>query len=455
MTPSLIAAIRFGYGPSAAYPGPSDAAGLLAALTREDLGARAYPVPSFAAMQPDLVAFQEARRDRNKGMDPARGERFKRARNVLVAANREALRARLLRAVMSPEGFRERLVAFWADHFTVRDKRMPFSNLPSVHVEDAIRPHVAGRFAEMLTAATVHPAMLAYLDQDRAVGPASPGGKRQGRGLNENLAREVLELHSLGVEGAYTQADVRQFAELLTGLTFNFRKGPLFRPNMAEPGAETVLGEVYGGEDRARIEDIHAALEDIAAHPATARHIARKLAVHFISDTPPGDLVETMARAYTDNDGALMAVYAAMLGHPAAWAPVGAKLRQPWDFVIAALRATGTTEARLLALRRQDIRRFIAEPLAQMGQPFQQPPGPDGWPEEAAAWINPPGLAARLTWARNIGKLHDAPLPDPGALMALTLGDGASRSLVQAVPRAESEAAAVALILSSPDFNRR
>ncbi|GKY87787.1 DUF1800 domain-containing protein [Sinisalibacter aestuarii] len=454
MSSATIAAIRFGYGLSAGQPAPGDAGALSAALAAPDAMAARFPVTGMAGVFPLIREYNQARRASRQD-EPGGEDRFQAARRNLRLTMLEGLRAQLMRAVLAPDGMRERLHAFWSDHFTVRAKGVRFIAAPSAFAEDAIRPHITGSFPAMLRAAVTHPAMLAYLDQNRSIGPDSPAGQRQGAGLNENLAREVLELHTLGVDGGYAQGDVTQFAELLTGLTFDVQEGFLFRPRWAEPGAETVLGTRYGGAERARLDEVFAALDDIALHPATARHLARKLAVHFVSDRPDPDLVATLAAAYTAGGGALMPVYEALLAHPAAWVLPFAKARQPWDFMVASLRALGATEAALAGLGYPELRKGIRQPLAHMGQPYQAPPGPDGWPEEAEAWITPPALAERIGWAMALAGEYSAALPDPRAFVETALGGTASETLLGAVRAAESREAAVALVLASAEFNRR
>ncbi|CAM5394543.1 hypothetical protein FALB51S_02097 [Frigidibacter albus] len=365
-----------------------------------------------------------------------------------------ARRLTLARAVDAQIGFRERLLQFWTDHFTARPRGPDMGPMAQVFAEEAIRPHLAGRFADMLKAADTHPLMLVYLDQTVSVGPNSQAG-RKGGGLNENLAREMLELHTLGVGGSYGQADVRQLALLLTGLFWTYRAGWAFDPTRAEPGAETVLGESYGGAVPADVSEIHAALEDLALHPDTGRHLAWKLAVHFTSDDPDAGMVEDMAAAYARGGGALMPVYAAMLDHPAAWETFGAKTRQPQDFLVAALRSLGVSGAQVAQLAPGAVNNHLLGPLRRMGQPFAGPPGPDGWPEAASSWITPQGLAARIDWAMTAPRHWTRPLPDPRHLLRAALDDAAGERLVWAVGRAETAAEGAGLVLASPDFNRR
>lgn len=443
-----VAAIRWGYGfrPGEAAPAATaDAmvAGLAAAeVTR-------VAVPSIA----DLYAAIETQRAARQAQDkvPNGRQMLRAARTALDALRRPLLQRRIAEPVLSPQGFRERMVTFWADHFTVASKGLHLQALAPHFVETAIRPHVGDRFAELLVAAETHPAMLLYLNQSMSIGPNSPAGAGK-RGLNENLARETLELHTLGVKAGYTQADVRELAELLTGFTVEDGVGTVFRPRRAEPGAETILGKTYGG-DRPSAEDAKAALADLAVHPATARHIAEKLVVHFISDTPDAGHVGQVAEAWTGSGGDLPVVYRALLDHPSAWAPGFTKARQPFDFLIALLRAFGAGAPGPLQ-DMESLGRLAEKQLAELGQKLLDPPGPNGWPEEADAWITPQGLAARVTVARQHARTAGAGL-DPRAFLDATLRDAAGPELSFAVSAAEQKWEGILLTLLSPEFNRR
>lgn len=444
MTPTL-AAIRFGMGLPAS-PVMQTPAAMLAALAGPDHAAVDWPGNGLAQVLPLYRAAASARRAARQGDVEKVAYRLN-----LRAAQEQALhgvQTDFARAVASRDGFRERLVRFWADHFTVEAKFLIDVGLPGAMVEDAIRPHIAGRFADMLRAATLHPAMLLYLDQVKSVGPNSRMGARKGAGLNENLAREVIDLHTLGVGGAYTQADVRGAAEVLTGATVTPEDGFVFKPDWAEPGAAQVLGRSYAGEGR-----IVALLDDLAMHEDTGRHLARKLAVHFVSDTPDEGMVADMAAAYAGS-GVLLDVYAAMLQHPVAWGVATVKARQPFDFLVAALRALDVPADKIMAMGRGEFRKRIILPLRGMGQEWGKPGGPDGWEEAAEMWINAEGLAARITWAMEVpGRL--GPLPDPRVLVTTALGDHASERLIWAAAAAESPREGVGLILASAEFNRR
>lgn len=448
---SELAAIRLGYGLSPIIASPADPQALL------DTIANAAPEADDIRM-PEASEFQLALREARKN-DADNGTRT--AREVDLQGTRRgilALRQRIARAVGDPGGFGERLVQFWSDHFTVRAGNSIEAVQAAAFVTEAIRPHINGRFVDMMYAAETHPRMLIYLDQRSSVGPNSRISQRRPErnlGLNENLAREMIELHSLGVGADYTQTDVRELAELLTGLTFDPKSEANFDPNRAEPGSETVLGFTYGSEDRARIEDIRAVINDLAAHEATAGHLARKMAVHFVADDPPKALVDRLKQAFIDSGGDLFAMNRTLAEAPELASTFRQKVRQPFDFMVASLRAVGFDRERVMDLEQGVMRRQLRIGLITMGQPWGLPRGPDGWPEAAEAWATPQGIAARTDWAiRELPKLRED-LPDPRTLMTAALGSTASESLQWAVPKAESAREGIAIVLASSDFNRR
>lgn len=451
-TNQTLAAFRFGFGLPLPDGATADPVAMLAALGGPDAMAATYPGPRYAdlAQQMDIAAdmLRASRRSEGEARETARTS-YRTAVAELQGVALIAAKTTIARALDAPDGLRERLAQFWADHFTTIARSRDTAPMPSAMVEEAIRPHLNGRFADMLKSVVQHPAMLLYLDQTRSFGPNSRFGQRRNKGLNENLARELLELHSVG--GGYTQADVTQMAELLTGLTLG-KNGPTFDKRRAEPGAETVLGKAYGGDT---LTPLLQALDDLSQHPLTAAHMARKLAVHFVSDTPDPDLVSSLDVAWRTSGGDLMAVSTALLTHPAAWAPGQGKARQPYDFIVAALRALGLTGADVMRMGEGPFRRMILQPMEAMGQPWQSAPGPDGWPEAAAHWITPEGMASRITWAMEVpGRLVN-PLPNPVALMNRSLGSMASARLAWAVPKSENIREAVGLVFASPEFNRR
>lgn len=451
--PITTAAFRFGYGlplPSGAGVTPE---AMLAGLAGPDRMVADYPVPGMAQVLPLLQMAARGRKARRK-MPQVQlpDDIFARAVSQAEEVADRAARSIMARAVDGGDGFRERLSAFWFDHFTVKSRNKPEQVIVEAFVTDAIRPHLAGRFPDLLTAAVLHPAMLVYLDQVASVGPGSAYGKRKGRGLNENLAREVIELHTMGVGAGYDQHDVGQMAELLSGLDATAEEGFVFRPNRAEPGAERVLGRDYDGPGLAPIREV---LHDLGLRPETAAHLSRKLAAHFIADEPDPELVAAMAETWLATGGDLMRVYAVMLDHPSAWAWPFRKARQPFDFVVAACRALGVDGARIMRMDGKLFRQALIRPMTLMGQGWRQPNGPDGWAEEIGAWITPQGMAARIGWAMRMPQRLTGDLPDPRAFVSHALGGAADEAVTWAVVRAPTVQEGVGIVLASPAFNRR
>ncbi|WP_054006912.1 DUF1800 domain-containing protein [Cypionkella psychrotolerans] len=445
-----LAAIRFGYGLPQPKGAPASAEAVLEMLAGPDEAMQTWPIRNSADLVPNI---QQLRQIQKAGKKPAakNPKRDALLQDFSTAAEAASV-ITFARALDSADGFRERLTTFWADHFSVIAKRQLEALFPYALVDDAIRPHLTGNFADMLTAATLHPAMLSYLDQSSSVGPNSHFGKNQNKGLNENLAREVIELHSMGVGANYSQTDVTEMAKILAGLTMNADLLMEFQPRRAEPGPRELLGKTY---DAPGMDNIHAALRDLALQPATGQHLARKLAVHFVSDTPDADLVKAIAAAYNGSGGDLMVTYTALLGHPAAWVGTTEKARQPFDFMVASLRALGVTGEQLQQMPYKQFRGQVLAPMAGMGQPFKRPAGPNGFEEAAEEWITPQGLARRITWAMRVPPRLAEPLPDPVALAQSCLADRASEPLLWGAARAEDITQGVGLVLASAEFNRR
>ena len=254
----------------------------------------------------------------------------------------EESKARLDGALAAGAGFVERLVWFWSNHFCVSADKGGVRPLCGAYEREAIRPYVTGKFADMLVAVESHPAMLLYLDNARSIGPNSFAGLRRNKGLNENLAREILELHTLGVRTGYSQDDVTNFAKVITGWSIvPPRQSPdrggefTFNPRMHEPGVQWVIGRDY--EDRG-FEQGRELLLALAKSPYTANHIARKLASHFVADDPPRSLVDSLAARFVHTKGDLKEISKALVTAPEAWDTAPTKLRRPSDWVISALR---------------------------------------------------------------------------------------------------------------------
>lgn len=450
---------RFGYGLSPEIPAPQSVDAMLRGIAGIDQMRLDHPLPSFRDLQDKLVLRRRFRGFARKNPDTDEGKAAdKKQQDIYRAARDDWTRGFLqiqARRMQTPHGFRERLVAFWADHFTAVGKGGMLRFAAGAYADEAVRPHINGRFSDLLRACVMHPLMLEYLDQNRSAGPGSIIVRRRPRwqGLNENLAREVLELHTLGVGGPYDQNDVRELAELFTGMSRANDYGFVFRRNLAEPGAETVLGKTYG--QGASLQHVEAVLDDLARHPATAAHVARKLAVHFVGDAPSEALISHVTQAFAQSEGDLMQCYAALLEHPDAWAHPAQNIRPPQEFMSAALRAFGLPQQVFRQMEPRDIRQVFHGPLRLMGQPWEDPSGPDGWAENDAAWVTPQGIAARLEWAVSApGKFLGA-LPEPREFAQATLGDSVTEDILFAVNAAETREVALGLVLVSPKFQRR
>jgi uncharacterized protein (DUF1800 family) len=380
-------------------------------------------------------------------------------RKEVQALYRTAVNARAESALVTDAPFVERLVHFWSNHFCVSADNPQTTAFAGAFERDAIRPHVLGRFHDMLVAVEQHPAMLIYLNQATSVGPDSPVAERVAErnpkrklGLNENLGRETMELHTLGVRSGYTQADVTEYSRALTGWTIGgFGPGPAgndspdafeFRPGLHEPGARTILGKRYGepGERQAL-----AVLADFAASPHTADHVAEKLARHFAGDTPPPALVARLSATFVKSGGDLPTIYRALIDAPEAWAPEPLKFKTPWEWTISALRGTG----------RRDLDGInVAGIMNQLGQPVWRPRSPAGWDDIAASWAAPDALLRRVDLAQRLAR-PAAVREDARALGPRLMPGSLSPATAEQVARAESPTSALALLLVSPDFLRR
>ena len=356
-------------------------------------------------------------------------------------------KARIDAALGADLGFVERLVWFWSNHFCISaDKGGGVRALAGAYEREAIRPQVLGHFGDMLLAVESHPAMLLYLDNARSIGPNSIAGINQHKGLNENLAREILELHTLGVRTVYAQEDVTNFAKVITGWTVEpFRQDRAhggeftFNPRLHEPGPQTVIGKVYPDLG---LEQGQLVLADLARHAATARHIAGKLARYFVADQPPQTLVDRLAKSFLDSDGNLKELARALVTAPEAWTATRSKLKPPGEWIVAALRATGVTPP--------DIRP-VMQAHNMLGAPLWRPTAPKGFSADSADWID--GLSERLDVANELAR-RVAGLVDPQGVVDIALGPLATAETRQAIGRAESRPQALALLLMASEFQR-
>ncbi|HUH48779.1 MAG TPA: DUF1800 domain-containing protein [Mycoplana sp.] len=500
-----MAARRFGYGLRPGEIVPRNVDDLIGQVTRGGEEVCPFPYDGIAGRRASFQQFralaEEDRQARKNGTVRKVGDRAVSPFQIgLTAALLRDQHLKVQHAVTSPNGFFERLVSFWSDHFAISAAKVANMRiLVALHEAEALRPNLAGSFEQLLRAAVLHPAMLLYLDQSKSIGPNSPFGKSKGRGLNENLARELIELHTMGAGSGYTQDDVRAAAYVLTGLDYEpWVYETIYRVKRAEPGVHRVLGRGYGGDVRS-LDDVNALIADLAAKPETRRHICRKLVVHFVAEDPPVEIVQAMEMAWERSGGNLVEVYRAMLEHPRSWEQDGQKARQPFDFVVAGLRAldvpadaleplpapvdkaaatdgamaepmgqplaaasvvTSTAETGLVDAPTEDGKVPIrANPLTvgalqNLGQPLWRPPSPAGWDEGISTWITASQLTQRIAWIRRLVKRFGGSA-DPRTLLQAVLADAARDDTIQVVAGAPSRDAGLSFVLASPEFNRR
>jgi uncharacterized protein (DUF1800 family) len=363
----------------------------------------------------------------------------------------EEMSSRFALGFTTDRPFAERLVRFWSNHFTVSSARKKILVYAGDFEREAIRPNIAGTFEDMLFAVVMHPAMQIYLDNWHSIGPNSPVGQRRSKGLNENLGRELMELYTLGVDGGYTQADVIAMAKLLTGWSVykGHRNGFGFYQERHEPGPITLRGKTYGPGWDGSV----AAIRDLARDPATARHIATKLATHFIADDPPKESVSKLERVFNDTNGNLHALSEAVVRDPAAWKPEQKKMRTPVEYVTAAMRLTGWPHGGDNDHQQKHLRRLIAS-LRLMGEVPFAAPSPKGWPDTADAWSGSDGMLDRIEWARDFG----GELPEnvnAAATAEMGLGPLLRPTTKAVMAKASSHREAIALLIVSPEFQRR
>ena len=444
MNATAIAMNRFGLGARPDEPAPADPQRwLLSQFDKyEPLPVPWKPLSRTPVLLDVWNSMQRSVRQAPEGQRSGVREAYLREGSREYQA---AVGARTTSALQTSTPFVERLVHFWSNHFAVSVDKLLIVGLAGSFEADAIRPNVLGRFEDLLLAVVRHPAMLLYLDQAQSTGPTSAMGAR-GRGLNENLAREILELHTLGVRSGYTQEDVMEFARALTGWTLpgdgaasaTFR----FVPALHEPGTRTILGKAYsdGGEGQAR-----AVIHDLVAAPATALHIARKLARHFVADDPPQALVQRLADTFGRTGGDLASVYRELIASPETWQGATVKFKSPWDWSISSLRAIG---------RREMAPMQAANLMVQLGQPVWRPGSPAGYNDIAATWAAPDALMRRVEVAQRLAQ-EAGNAVEPRTLAPIVLPGALSEATAGAIARAESRGMALALLLVSPEFLRR
>jgi uncharacterized protein (DUF1800 family) len=456
---AVIAANRFGLG---ARPGELDRIKRAQPWLLDQLQGPSRPpaalqkLPHSASVLVEAQALRKAQREARRDNEDNDMNYGRWARRHYVGQ----AEARYHHAATTDLPFHDRLVHFWSNHFAVSADKQPLPTVAGLMENEAIRPHVSGRFYDLLLAVETHPAMILYLDNQRSIGPNSTMAARarqrrrnQQVGLNENLAREILELHTLGVDGGYTQNDVTSFAKVITGWSIGGDGGRRqradgepgrfeFREALHEPGAQRVLGQQY---PQPGMKQGEAVLRDLATHPSTARFVCTKLARHFVADAPPAALVERMTTAWLAKDGDLPSVYQALVESAESWNANLSKYKSPHDFVVSTLRA----------FRQEPVRpQFIIGALDLLGQAPWRPGSPEGWPDTAEQWGGADALYKRIEWANTVARLMGGRV-EPVELGDAVLGPMFNPETRKAISRAESRAQGMTLFLASPDFQRR
>ena len=446
---AFIAANRFGLGPR---PGE------LATISRDPRGWIAEQILIVNQVPPELRnlpsseeiirRIQEARLQGPEQLKKMAQQSYRKTLLTEIVGRTQA-------HIRTAQPFRERMVLFWANHFTVSTSKRLIGPSIGAYEREAIRPHVFGRFEDMLLAVTHHPTMLSYLDNNISFGPGSLVGRRRGRGLNENLAREILELHTLGVNGGYTQNDVTEFAKILTGWTHGGtrnkkaikRLGPIhgnfeYQSIFHEPGPKTLLGKRYSENGEQEGVD---ALKDLARHPATANFIAEKLARHFIADDPPAAAVTALETAFRQSGGHLGRLSQTLINLDEVWREPLSKVKTPYELVVSTLRAVAFDDIK---------QRAFAGTFREMGQiPFSAP-SPAGWPDRAKDWMSPESLMRRVEWLRALAARLPRSL-SPDTVADQTIGPVMTARTEEMIAAAPSGEEALALLFASPEFQRR
>ncbi len=420
---------------------------LAQALVKEATKANGSPVPPAAAVTPQPPVANPMQPTEMAPKTTA-GIADVRPAQIRRDALNEELAARIERAIATDSALVERLALFWSNHFCVSSAKGPVRGLAGGYEREAVRPHVLGRFADMLRAVESHPAMLIFLDNQVSIGPNSKAGKNRGKGLNENLAREILELHTLGVNGGYAQDDVTNLARLLTGWTVgqaNVEQSEpgkfFFAAPRHEPGQWAVAGKRYGDEGQRSAEK---ALDDLARHPSTARHIATKLARHFVSQNAPPTLVAALEKTFRDTDGDLAMVTRTLVSSTEVWSHPATKIVPPYDFTISVVRG----------LQLQQKPAELVRLTSLLGQPVWQVPSPKGWPDDDDAWMGPSAIRERLRIAERLARDVDK-MVDPRGIADDLLGAALSDVTRQAIARAETREQGLELLVMAPEFLRR
>lgn len=474
VTTADIASMRFGYGVDVVRPNPKTKSDLINNIKNPDRYPKAIADRPSVAERVATKKNMVTRLPKN-ATEKQKRDAGKKGRQYINEQLRIDAHARLVAAVESGTPFFERLVFFWADHFSVSSKNTDVAMVALDYENTAIRPYVDGTFGDMLHAVIAHPAMLMFLDNHVSVGYHSqyiqhrkktnkPLGKL--KGLNENLGRELLELHTLGVKGGYTQQDVTNAGQLLSGWTVTKHKTFIFRPEYAEPSETVILGKTYGGV-KPKKSHMDKLLDDLSVHPKTALFVCTKLARHFISDNPPDDAVKALVDTFLQTRGHLPSVYETLLNLSQAWDTFGQKTKRPFDHIVSGIKALGMPTEQLMPRLDKKKKKVYNNPntvgaMPALNQILFHVPGPNGWSDESHAWVTPQGMTFRLKWAMRVARLatskkgyifkNDKRLNQTFSACLGEKPHGFTNLLVTNAPTRQES---LILALTSPNFMRR
>jgi uncharacterized protein (DUF1800 family) len=433
---------RFGLGARAGETPPANPHAWLAAqLDGPDPGLASPGFATLPTAADGLIARRTDLRERKKILAaglPLKGN-FK--AQTFAMLHRD-VKAQIDFALTTNAPFRERLVWFWANHFTVSTRQGGIQPLVGPYLREAIRPHVTGKFTDMVLAVERHPAMLLYLGNAFSTGPNSRVGQRIHRGLNENLGRECMELHTVSLRAGYHQSDVTNMAKLLTGWSINPQNQPtgfMFRPFLHEPGPQTLMGRTFPGGEQGGIE----ALRFLSTYPTTWVALATKLVRHFVADQPPQPAINHIASVLADTGGDLRAASLALIDLPDAATPL-TKIKTPFDYVLSSLRAAG--------LSGLPVGMYLGV-LNRLGQPLWRAPLPNGWSDLGADWSGSDAVLGRIDFGYTLAaRIHES---DPLDLAHSALGPLLRAATIQAIRHAGSKREALSLLFAAPEFQRR
>lgn len=442
MSRGSIAVNRFGYGAS------GDELERASASPKDWIKSQLRPISfSSKSLHSNDVFVAHSKYQKQKKLAKENPEsEDKMMGNYARTALREMSVDTVSEAIHSSNSVSWRLLDFFSNHFSVSSNGRLMAGLAATLEREAIAPNLLGNFEDMLLAVEQHPAMLIYLNNEKSFGPASKIAKKRGKGLNENLAREILELHTLGVDGGYTQVDVIELAKGISGWsvknpTKENSAGFIFRSNGHEPGTRTLLNKNYSAKG---VEQGQQMLRDLAMHPATAQYVCYKLAHHFVSDTPSPLLLEKMQATWLKSNGNITQVMHALFDADEAWIASPQKYKTPREFVISAQRALGLKKTN---------ERMLLNSLVSLGQQPFNAGSPAGFSDDEKDWLGASALMARIDWSNKVsGFLKRANAEN---IMKSVFGESVSDLTYQMVMRAESRQQALTLLLMSPDFQRR